>query len=266
MPARSTPAAVEIARPSQLGALVSPIRQEIVDAISAAGPSTMAQIAEWLGRPADTLYYHVAALRRVGLLVESGRRRTGRRFGAVYDVPGRPLLMRPKGSKAPQAIRSVVRAALRLADRDLKRSLEAGLVGRGGADGAFGAASGTASGGASGHAPSMGAAGDGRAPTPCFEGPERNVWAGRTKGWVTAADLRRIASLMDEIVAIVGRGAPRPGAHAQSFTFVLAPVVSRPARRGAHAAAGDRTSASTPRRATARRSSPEASTPKGARR
>lgn len=258
MPARSTPAAVEVARPSQLGALVSPIRQEIVDAISAAGPSTMAQIAEWLGRPADTLYYHVAALRRVGLLVESGRRRTGRRFGAVYDVPGRPLLMRPTGSKAPQAIRSVVRAALRLADRDLKRSLEAGLA----AGGASGFLSGRSSGGAS----ATGAPSDGRAPMPCFEGPDRNVWAGRTKGWVTAADLRRIASLMDEIVAIVGRGAPRPGAHAQSFTFVLAPVVSRPARRGAAATTGDRASASTPRRAPARRSSPEASTSKGARR
>ena len=262
MPARSTPAAVEVARPSQLGALVSPIRQEIVDAISAAGPSTMAQIAEWLGRPADTLYYHVAALRRVGLLVESGRRRTGRRFGAVYDVPGRPLLMRPKGSKAPQAIRSVVRAALRLADRDLKRSLEAGLA----AGGASGFPSGRSSGLSSGGASATEAPSDGRAPMPCFEGPDRNVWAGRTKGWVTAADLQRIASLMDEIVAIVGRGAPRPGAHAQSFTFVIAPVVSRPARRGAAATTGDRASASTPRRATARRSSPEASTPKGARR
>src|SRR5436305_14568691 len=58
--------------PAALGALVSTVRQEIVDTIEAIGAeAAVADIAAQLGRPADGLYYH---LRR---LVDSGVLRAG---------------------------------------------------------------------------------------------------------------------------------------------------------------------------------------------
>ena len=118
-----TPSPVVIRRRDQVDALVSPLRQEIVDAVAAAGPSTIAQIAGWLGRRPDTLYYHIGALAKVGLLIEAGRERAGRRFSAVYDVPGRPMLLDYGGAGGRDAVVRVVRAALRLAERDFRRAI-----------------------------------------------------------------------------------------------------------------------------------------------
>lgn len=193
MPGRRAAQPLVIRRRDQVEALVSPVRQEIVDAVAAAGPSTIAQIAEWLGRRPDSLYYHIAALVEAGLLVEAGRRRTGRRFGAVYDVPGRPMSIRDEGSIGAGPVIKVVRAALRLADRDFRRALENGSA--------------------------------------VMEGPARNVRGGRVKGWMDAKDLAEANELITRLSELVQRGGPRPGAAAQSFTFVLTPVATTGSRR-----------------------------------
>lgn len=175
-----------IRRPEQAEALVSPVRQEIVNALSAAGPSTVAQIARLLGRRPDTLYYHVAALERVGLLVRSGRVRAGKRFGVVYDVPARPIRIERGGAVSDEAIARVVRASLRLADRDFRRALKEGAA--------------------------------------VTHGPGRNLRGGRVKGWIDEADLPELNDLIARICDILERGEPRPGARLQSFSYVLTPV------------------------------------------
>lgn len=194
-----------IRRPAQARALVSPVRQEIVDAVAAAGPSTIAQIGEWLGRRPDSLYYHIAALTKVGLLVEAGRRRTGKRFGAVYDVPGRPMVLK-YSDLGEAAVVPVVRAALRLAARDFARAVRA--------EGAV------------------------------LEGPGRNVWGGRVKGWVDERDLAEVGRLLERLAVLVQRGRPREGAGAHAFTYVVAPAASgrraKGGRRSAAAGSGDR--------------------------
>ena len=171
--------------PAQLRSLASPVRQEIVDVLVSAGPASIAQLAAFLGRPADGLYFHIRSLLRSGLLVEHAPRRSGRHAAARYGVPGRPLRIRWSARHGP-AIGRVMRAALRLAARDLERSL-------------------------------------GR-PFASTAGPHRTLWSGRSKGWVGPADMRRINRLVTGITAILQRGKPGDGRTLQTFTFVSAPT------------------------------------------
>jgi predicted ArsR family transcriptional regulator len=121
------PGSYRIRRKEQLAAVVSPVRQEIVDALAAAGPSSAAQLADRLGRPADALYHHLRVLMRSGLVVEHSRRRTAyrteaiyatvrmaRRFQADFDVRARGSL---------DAWERAVATLLRLGIRDFRRAL-----------------------------------------------------------------------------------------------------------------------------------------------
>ncbi len=110
-----------VGRRDQLESLTSPVRQEIVDVLQASGPASIAEVAGWLGRAADSLYYHIRRLVEVGLVIETDRRRTGRRDEAIFDVVGRPL--RVKGA-SPDVIARTIAAVLRLTDRDLREALE----------------------------------------------------------------------------------------------------------------------------------------------
>lgn len=174
----------------------------------AAGPSTVSQIAGWLSMRPDRLYYHLAALVEAGLLVERSRVRTGKRFGAVYDVAAFPPptkgstasrkvpAVAPAGATLPQTqpelIVRVVRSALRLAERDFKRVISD--------------------------------------PETVLIGPKRTVWGGRVKGWIDEDQLVAFNALMDQALSMLRHGAPRAGAHARSFTFVVAPVTRGTAR------------------------------------
>jgi DNA-binding transcriptional ArsR family regulator len=51
-----------------------------------AAPCSIAEIAEILDRPADTLYRHVEKLVRAGIVLQSGVRRRGRRFEQLFDL------------------------------------------------------------------------------------------------------------------------------------------------------------------------------------
>lgn len=164
--------------------LVSPVRQEIVDALEASGPCAIADLAGLLGRRADALYFHVRQLLRVGLLVELPPRASGRRPAAIYDLPGRPVSI----SRAPEAAlaaRPVIAAALRLGTRDVTRAL---------ADRAAQTA-----------------------------GPLRTLTAGRCKGWLNSAELRRVNALLDEVIALVRRPKPARGRSLQALVWGFAP-------------------------------------------
>jgi|ERR1017187_7652657 predicted transcriptional regulator len=53
----------------QLAALASSARPEIVDVLSQMGTVSVAELASALGRPADSLYYHLKVLKEIGLVV-----------------------------------------------------------------------------------------------------------------------------------------------------------------------------------------------------
>jgi len=198
-----TPFTIE--RPAQLTALASPLRQEIVDAITAAGPCSIAEVGELLGRPADRLYFHIKHLLRAGLLVKAGTRKEGRAVAVLFDVPGRPLRLRykPGDPRNIEGVRGVLDGVLRLARRDFKRALESG--------------------------------------NSTVNGPGRDTWGGRTKGWLTDEQIQEVNRAVEGISRLLAAARPRPGARPVAFTFVLvpeqttkAPTPKRgPARNGA---------------------------------
>jgi DNA-binding Lrp family transcriptional regulator len=173
------------------------MRQELLDVLEAAGPSAISELAERLGRAPDSLYFHVRELVRVGLVVEVERRKVGRHVFVVYDLVGRPL--RIDRSKAKRAdLQSVVAGILRLATRDYQRGL---------AD-----------------------------PSTVPDGPERNHWGARVRGWIDATEVARANELLEELSELIREGHPGPGRQPVALAWVLAPV---PPRRGAPKPAED---------------------------
>ncbi len=177
-----------IRQPRQIRALISPVRQEIADAVHAAGPVSISQLAGILGRPADALYFHVRMLEGVGLLRRTGTASTGRRAGAVYDVCARPLMIKYdiSGSAATRSIVKVSASMLRLAHRDFARAFSEGLV------------------------------------RP--EGQSRNTWSGRAKGWLTEDELAQVNRSWKKILELLHKGRPRAGATLHAATFIMTPL------------------------------------------
>lgn len=172
------------------------MRQEIVDALESTGPCSIAALAAQLNRPADTLYFHIRLLQRVGLVIESERRKDGRHVFAMYDVCARPLRLTYDPPVRRADIARVVGAALRLGIRDFNRALsDTGRPRR-------------------------------------TSGPERELWGGRAKGWVTPEQLTRINSLIGQLLELARGGSPdAPGATPVSLSFVLAPAPAPRARK-----------------------------------
>ena len=180
-----------IRRRDQMVALASPVRQEMIDALQAGGPCSISELAGLLGRAPDALYYHVRKLEDVGLMVPHGQVKAGRRDAAVYDLPGRPMTIDPKAidrKTRPIMLKSGA-AMMRSAERDLKDALESGEP--------FGA------------------------------GKRRHVWAGRTKGWLTASELAEVNIHLQAVVDLFSKSQRRRGSRLHTFTYVLTPVETR---------------------------------------
>ncbi len=193
------PDPLRISRPAQIRAITSPVRQEVIDALSARGRATIAEIASELGRPADTLYYHLTALVRAGIVREVDRVRAGTRFAAVYDLAGRPVIVERGGAgggAGDAAVVRVVAAALRLGQRDFRDALAHGI-----------------------------------ARTRSTETEQRNTWAGRSRGRIRASDLAKVQKHLDAIAALVRNGGDDPADQLVAFSYCFAPVAVPPARQ-----------------------------------
>lgn len=182
-----------ITRPEQLRALVSPVRQELLDAMARMGTVSIAEMAVVLGRPADGLYYHVRALQRVGLIESAGTRRGGARDEALFRATAGQFAIRyPQAVAGRRAMTAIVGAMLRLGTRDFARALAHEDV--------------------------------------RVEGPQRDVWALRTTGWLTPVQLRDV----NRHIATLARAATRPGKAGRLYavTILLAPLVQRDNKTG----------------------------------
>lgn len=65
--------------------LMAPIRVEIAEMLRCMGPSSIAELAQNLARPADTLYRHMELLEKAGLVHRSTVRRDGKRSEAIFE-------------------------------------------------------------------------------------------------------------------------------------------------------------------------------------
>ena len=117
-------------RLDELRALRSPLRQDIVLVLESVGPSSVAEIAERLGRSTHSLYYHVRQLERAGLVRTHEVRSTGRRDETVYALVSKGLVIDQRQRSQPflEALGEMYSAALRRAERGLMRTLEEDLL------------------------------------------------------------------------------------------------------------------------------------------
>lgn len=184
---------------AQIAALTSPARLEVVDAVRVIGPASIAEIGQFLGRAPDSLYYHVRKLLKVGLLIESGSRKTRRRDEAMYRTPARRIRtpLDPENPKKSSQVARVYAALLRLTDRDFKAAAKRGAI--------------------------------------TSTGPKRNARHGRVKAWLNEAELREIHTHLDGILEVFERERPKGGAAARklySITAFLTPIEPKKRRNG----------------------------------
>lgn len=177
---------------AQMRAVISPARDEILDAVAANGPCTVLWLGAFLGRKPDSLYHHVRVLRRVGLLLETLSPNFQGRATAVYDVPGRPIFLRYElgDPRKVRAVTAYAGSALRIAHRRFAQGFK------------------------SDH--------------PVVRGPARNLWAARWRGWLTPTELEKANVLLTRLAALArGGGSHRGGeAHLYDITWVLSPATT----------------------------------------
>lgn len=182
----------EVDDPAQIRLLGSPVRNDVVLFLDGEGPATVASIARGLGRPADTLYYHLGRLEEAGLIVRRGE---DGGEAAVFDVPGRPVTLRyrPDDPANAAAIVDAVGTTLRSVERRFGAAL---------AEGAFE-----------------------------LSGPERNLWASRGRGRLTDAELAEVNEAIRRILAIFRGAAGSDGGRMHEVTLVVVPLPEEPADR-----------------------------------
>ena len=199
-------ATYRIQAPRQIEALASPARQEVVDALTLIGPTSIAALAEDLGRAPDSLYYHVRKLERVGLVVRCGTREAGSREEALFDVPGAHMVVdiEPRSARERGHLLKLVTSALRVAERDLFAALESGRA----------------------------------IYRRCAR---RNAWGARVKGWLNPEELSEVRAHLQAIGDIVLASKRRKGSDLHAVTYVLAPLApsSRSKRPGASKSKGN---------------------------
>ncbi|MEM7205180.1 MAG: helix-turn-helix domain-containing protein [Planctomycetota bacterium] len=112
---------------AQLELLGSPARLQLVMAMSRLGPSTAADLAASLNRPAETLYYHLHKLVEGGLARTAGSRPGRRRPQAVYELVQPLIQVDPKATDPAylETLGDLYAASLRHAGRTLRRALTA---------------------------------------------------------------------------------------------------------------------------------------------
>ncbi len=183
---------------AQLRALGTVVRQEIIDAVRHLDTFSVRDVAREMGRPADSLYFHMRILERAGLIRAQGERVTDRRPETVYTscAPGASIRLSydsgdPRADKAAlKAVRTLLKAAVQ--DFDAGRASQRAVM----------------------------------------EGPERNLWAGRNVAWLGREELREVNRMLARLSELFGQ--PRRAGADQLcvLTYSLAPVETRPLRRG----------------------------------
>lgn len=186
----------------QIALLASPVRQDLVDTLEAlGGEADVAAVAAQMGRPADGLYYHFDLLAKAGLLQRVEGAGNARRY-RLGKGRGAPLkLDYGKDAESGEAVGRVVDRLLQAARRDFRAALQD--------------------------------------PAVVKDGPERELWAGRNKGWVNARDLAEANRLLSRLQQLL-QGPRRAGRdQLVSLSFVLAPLPAKPGRRGPAADGAD---------------------------
>jgi DNA-binding transcriptional ArsR family regulator len=103
----------------ELRTLASPERLEIIQALHGRPPMSVRQLGETLGRLPVSLYYHVRALEKIGLVGRAGTQPAGKRHEALYELRVHGLQLRPDkwGPAEVAALRRIGAGVFRRAHR-----------------------------------------------------------------------------------------------------------------------------------------------------
>lgn len=147
---------------------------EVKPALDIRGRRTVWDLGKALGMPSDALYFHLRKLVRAGLVVVGGTRTTSRRDAILYALPAKGLKIEHEDKPAARRMaQRLLAAALRSAARDFSAGLESG---RG-----------------------------------VTNGPRRNLWGGRLKGWLSPADQAHVNKLLGELCDLLRSSRPSKG-------------------------------------------------------
>lgn len=190
--------------PALIAILAAPIRQEIVDTLASLGSAAgAADLALHLGRHADGLYYHLKILCKAGLIVECDGADAGERHYRLAGAPSTPLRLAYRTASAPQAaaLRKFAHGLVQVAEKDFGEALDM--------------------------------------PGVRTRGAGRQLWAARSKGWVSRAELAEVNALLERLCELTSGARTDERDQLVSCTFVLSPHVVQPKRRGDAASAPD---------------------------
>lgn len=181
-----------IDKPEQLAALASPVRHVILDALTAADtPCSVARIAELVGRPPDSLYYHLRSLEKVALVRQVRRTDSAQRDTAYYTVPAAGMRIRYDFS-SPGFRKNIVRmisAMLRATERDFSKAAQERSA--------------------------------------CGSGKHRDTWAGRVELRLTRTQLERVNALVRDLLELQYADTPPQRSKRFALTLALAPIPDR---------------------------------------
>ena len=116
------------AAPTLQTALSSPMRLELVGLFTGPEPLSISDMATRLGRPATSLYHHVAILTEAGVLREAGTRPKGKRFETLFELTDHrlELAVEPDDDETARQAIKAMSAALRMAERDFSAAFDRG--------------------------------------------------------------------------------------------------------------------------------------------
>lgn len=181
--------------PKALRELFNPTRLEIYESLQVAGPATIADLAARLGRPPDSLYYHVRKLARIGIVAQrdgvSPAQGSPGRNGAVYGLACKSVTMKLDLASKPSRDAWARGAAtvLRLAQRDVNAALEAR--------------------------------------TARTDGKRRNLRVRRAKMRLTPKALEGVNAVLDGVLETTRRHADDTSGSLHALTWVLTPLEER---------------------------------------
>lgn len=175
----------------QQAVLASSVRQNLLDTLCAAGPSSVRALAREAGMRPSAVYYHLDLLERSGLVARARPRSGQGRQEAVFRAAAPRIavdhdLRTPRGRRASSRI---ARALLRAAARDF----DAGL----------------------------------RSPAARTRSPGRTLWASRSKAWLSDQEVASIDRRLAAIERILLGARRGPARTLFAASWVLAPLDPR---------------------------------------
>lgn len=173
----------------QFDAACSGVRFELITFLIAAGPCSIAALAEQMDRRADGLYHHIRKLVEAKFIREVGFQKSGRQLETIYDSVADQFLFDVdfETGRNVDRILQLMKATLRRSERIMEDAIEAGVV--------------------------------------SFEPKTRNAFIRGDTAWLDKTDLKKVTDHLQSIIDIFEAGRRKREGELFAVTFNLSPLV-----------------------------------------